>query len=52
MDEVESQAIGRDERSRLLHVAAEHLAQRGMQQMRRRVIATRRIAPLVIYLRR
>ena len=51
MHEVESQAIGRDERAGLLDVRAEHLAQRRMQQMRGRVIAARRIAPLFIDLR-
>ena len=44
--EVEAQPIGRDQRSRLLHVRAEHLAQRRVQQMRRRVVAPRRIANL------
>ncbi len=42
--EVEAQAIGRDERARLLHVRAEHLAQRRVEQMRRRVIPARRVA--------
>ncbi len=39
MMKVEAQAIGCDERSRLRHVLAEHLAKRGVQQMRRGVIA-------------
>jgi len=42
--EVEPQAIGRDERSRLLDVRAEHLPQRRVQKMRRRVVASRRVA--------
>ena len=42
--EVEAQAVGRDERARLLDVGAEHLAQRGVEQVRRRVIAARRVA--------
>ena len=45
VDEVEAQAIGRDERSRLLHVRAEHLAQRGMEQVRGGVVAPDRRAP-------
>ncbi len=44
MDEIESQAIRRDERSRLLDVTAEHLAKRRVQQMRRGVIAPRGVA--------
>ena len=39
MSEVEAQPVRRDERARLVHVLAEHLAQRRVQQMRRRVIA-------------
>ena len=42
--EVEAQPIGRDERAGLLDVRAEHLAQRRVQQVRRRVIAPRRVA--------
>ena len=49
--EVEPQAIGRDERSRLLDVRAEHLAQRRVQQVRRGVIAPRRVAHRVVDLR-
>ena len=37
--EVEAQPVGRDERARLVHVLAEHLAQRGVQQVRGRVVA-------------
>ena len=44
MDEVEAQAIGRHERSRLLDVGAEDLAQRRVEQVRGRVVAARRIA--------
>ena len=36
LDEVEAQAIGRDQRAGLLDVRPEHLAQRGVQQVRRR----------------
>ena len=43
--EVEPQPVGRDERARLTHVVAEHLAQRRVQQVRRRVVALDR-APL------
>ena len=46
--EVEAQAIGRDQRARLLHVRAEHLAQRRVQQVRRGVVAPRRVARLVV----
>ena len=42
--EVEAQAIGRDERALLLHVRAEHLPQRRVEQMRRGVIAARGVA--------
>ena len=45
--EVEAQPVGRDERARLLDVRAEHLPQRRMEQVRRRVIAARRVADLV-----
>ena len=34
--EVEAQPVGRDQRALLLHVRAEHLAQRRVQQVRRR----------------
>ncbi len=37
--EVKAQMIGRDQRSRLLHVLAQHFAQSGLQQMRGGVIA-------------
>ena len=45
--EVEPQAIRRHERAGLLDVRAEHLAQRRVQQVRRGVIAARRVAHLV-----
>ena len=48
MHEVEAQAIGRDQRAALGDVVAEHLAQRLMQQMRRRVMRADRRAPGVI----
>ena len=44
--EVEAQAVGRDERTRLLHVLAEHLAQRPVQQVRAGVVPADRVAPL------
>ena len=46
MAEVEAQPVGRDERARLLHVRAEHLAQRPVQQVRAGVVPTDRVAPL------
>ena len=49
--EVEAQPIGRDQRARLLDVRAEHLAQRRVQQVRRRVVAARRVADLGVDLR-
>src|SRR5690606_24136676 len=49
--EVEAQPIGRDERPLLLHVLAEHAAERGMKQVRRRVVETNRLAPLAVDLR-
>src|SRR5690606_4660226 len=42
--EVEAQPVGRDERALLPHVRAEARAQRGVQQVRRRVIAPRGVA--------
>ena len=39
MRKVEAQVIGRDERAGLLHVRAENVAQRGVHQVRRGVIA-------------
>ena len=42
--EVEAQPVRRDERSRLLDVRPEHLAQRRVQQVRRGVVAARRVA--------
>ena len=50
--EVEPQAIGRDERARLLDVRAEHLAQRRVQQVRGGVVAARGVAHLGVDLRR
>ena len=44
--EVEAQTVGRDERSLLLHVFAEHGAQRPVEQVRRRVIAPDRLPAL------
>ena len=46
--DVETQAIGRDERTLLRNVIAEHLAQRLVQQMGRRVIGADRGARRVI----
>ena len=44
MAEVEAQAIGRDHRTRLLHVRAEHLAQRPVQDVGGGVIAADAVA--------
>ena len=43
--EVEAQAVGGDERAGLLHVGAEHLAQRPVQDVRAGVVAPDRLAP-------
>ena len=48
--EVEAQPIGRHQRAFLLHVSAEHLAQRRMQQMRGGMIQYRGGAPRTIHL--
>ena len=48
MREIEAQPIGRDQRALLRHVIAEHLAQRLVQQMRRRMILPDGAAPRVI----
>ena len=50
--EVEAQPVRRDERSLLAHVRAQPLAQRGVQQVRGRVIAARRVAPRRVHGRR
>src|SRR6476659_7342245 len=39
MREIKAQTIGSNERPSLMHVIAQHLSQRGVQQVRRRVIA-------------
>ena len=44
VDEIESQPVGRDERACLLHVRAEHLSQRGVEQVCRCVVSARCIA--------
>ena len=44
MAEVEAQPIGRDERTRLLHVRTEHLAQRPVQDVGRGVVAADAVA--------
>ena len=44
--EVEAQAVGRDQRARLLHVLAEHLAQRPVQDVGAGVVAADGVAPL------
>ena len=48
-DEVEAQAIRRDERAGLLDMRAEHLPQRRVEQVRRGVIAPRRVAEPVVH---
>ena len=45
MREIETQAIGRDQRALLRHVIAEHLPQRLVQKMRRRMILPDGAAP-------
>ena len=50
--EVEPQAVRRHQRARLLHVRAEHLAQRRVQQVGGRVIAARGVAQVVVDLGR
>ena len=52
MHEVEAQAGGGHERSRLFHVAAERLPQRGVQQVRRRVVAADGVADRGVDFRR
>ena len=44
MREVEAQTVGADERTRLLHVRAEHLAQRPVQHVRGGVVAADAVA--------
>ncbi len=48
MREVETQPVGRDQRALLRHVIAEHLAQRFVQQMRRRMVFPDRAAAVMI----
>ena len=52
MLEVEAQAVGGDERAGLLHVRAQHLAQRRVQQVGGRVIAAGGISPFHVNVRR
>ena len=52
MGEVEPQPVGRHQRALLRHVVAEHLAQRLVQQMRRRVVLADARAPRVVDLER
>ena len=52
MREIEAQPVGRDQRALLRDVIAEHLAQRLVQQMRRRMVAPDRAAAGVIDLER
>ena len=46
--EVEAQMRGIDQRARLLHVRAQHIAQRGVQQMRAGVVAHGGAADFVV----
>ena len=48
MYEIEPQPVGRHERARLLDVYAEYRAQRGVEQVCRRVVAARGIADLAV----
>ena len=52
MREIEAQPVGRHQRSLLLHVGAEHLAQRRVQQMGGAVIEHSRLAACAVHLRR
>src|ERR1700730_17392109 len=49
MREIEAQPVGRHQRSFLLYVGAEYLAQRRVQQMRGAVIERRRLAPGAVH---
>ena len=51
MREVEPEAIGCDERARLLRVFAKHDVQRAMNEMGRRMVAPDRVAPWEIHSR-
>ena len=51
MAEIETQSLRRDHRSRLMDVGAQDLAQRGMHEMRRRVIALDVAPPGLVHLR-
>src|ERR1700682_2179333 len=51
MREIEAQPVGRHQRSLLLYVAAQYLAQRRVQQMRGAVIERSRLAPGAVHLR-
>ncbi len=46
--EVEAQVAGIDQRARLLHVRAQHIAQRGVQQVRAGMVAHGRAAHFVV----
>ena len=46
--EVEAQAIGRDQRALLRHVRAEHLLERQVQKVRRRVVGADGVAARVV----
>ena len=52
MREVEAQPVGRDQRALLRDVIAEHLAQRLVEEMRRRMVAPDRAAASMIDLER
>src|ERR1700682_5930400 len=51
MREIEAQPVGRHQRSLLLYVAAQYLAQRRVQQMRGAVIERSRLAPGAVHSR-
>ena len=48
MAEVEAQPVRGDERTLLFHVAAQHLAQRGMEQVGRGVVEHDMLAPVAV----
>ncbi len=52
VDEVEPQPVGRDKRTSLLHVPAEHLPQRRVEEVGGGVIPSRRVPHLVRHFRR
>ena len=48
MREVKAQALGRNERACLVHMVAENLFERGVEQMRRSVVATKKLTAVMV----